>query len=196
MFNKRYWVWISFPVLLFFLALWIATENKNVRKDCELEVLKEKMKTYGRIDAFLDFSKSFSNRKFSSNSNFIKENALYLSEVSSRLDAVLLRYMTLSKTMFEIADAVEKQNVLYEKYNQGDFESIDVIESCHELNRIVEKVEKIKTKSCEISSCFDRIVFARKRQIDMLFLNKKIAKKQPGTVVDTKDKVVESKIIN
>lgn len=157
------------------LAVAVFIHKSNVKEDCEIKALKEKMKTYGRIDAFCGFSKSFSDRKFSSGDDFISSNALYLSEVSDRLDAVLSRYITLLKAMYEIADAVEKQNVFYQKYNSGDFENNDVVETCHELKRIAEKVGKIKKKACEITSCYDRIIFARTKQMEMLLLNKKAA---------------------
>lgn len=160
---------------VFLLAVAVFVHKSNVKEDCELKALREKMKTYGRIDAFCGFSKSFSDRKFSSGDDFISSNALYLSEVSDRLDAVLSRYVTLSKAMHEIADAVEKQNVFYQKYNSGDFENNDVVETCHELKKIAKKVENIKRKACEITSCYDRIIFARTKQMETLLLNKKAA---------------------
>lgn len=158
---------------VFILAVAAFIHKSHVKEDCEIKALKEKMKIYGRIDAFCGFSKSFSDRKFSSGDDFISSNALYLSEVSDRLDVVLSRYVTLSKAMYEIADAVEKQNVFYQKYNSGDFENNDVVEICHELKKIAGKVENIKRKACEITSCYDRIIFARTKQMETLLFNKK-----------------------
>lgn len=171
-----------FALSIFLLAVAVFVHKSNVKEDCELKALKEKMKTYGRIDAFCGFSKSFSDRKFSSGDDFVNSNALYLSEVSDRLDAILSRYVTLSKAMHEIADAVEKQNVFYQKYNSGDFANNDVVEMCHELKKIAGKVGNIKRKACEIISCYDRIIFARTKQMETLLLNKKTTTDSKGTV--------------